>query len=191
VPGYLEEPDVPGDSGTETFVALRLEVETWRWSGVPFFLRVGKRLPRRATGIAIVFRRPPLALFRETGCDVLEPNVLDLRIQPDEGISLSFGSKAPGQAIAVDPVRMDFHYATSFGEDAPEAYERLLLDAAVGDGTLFARRDEVELGWALVDAVRAGWTEAGPPLASYEAGTWGPPEADALMEAEGRRWRRP
>jgi glucose-6-phosphate 1-dehydrogenase len=188
VPAYRDAEGVPADSDTETFAAVKFLVETWRWSGVPFWLRVGKRLPRRATSIAIVFRDPPLALFREAGCG-LEPSVLELRIQPDEGISLAFGSKAPGQDIVVDPVRMDFRYATSFEEDTPEAYERLLLDAVEGDGTLFARRDEVELGWALIDTIRAGWAEAGPPLVEHAAGTWGPEESDIVLEREGRRWR--
>jgi len=190
VPGYREEPGVNPHSNTETFLALRLEIDNWRWAGVPFYLRVGKRLPKHATEIAIVFRRPPTIVFQDSGCGSIEPNVLSLRIQPDEGISLAFGSKAPGQAIHIDPVRMDFLYETSFGSTPPEAYERLIFDCIVGDSTLFARRDEVELAWGLVDTVRASWTHGVPKLAEYAAGTWGPAEADELIERDGRRWRR-
>ncbi len=190
VAGYLEEPGVKPDSMSETFVALELGIDNWRWAGVPFYLRAGKRLPKRATEIAIVFRRPPTSIFRDAGCGTIDSNVLSLRIQPDEGISLSFGSKAPGQAIHIDPVRMDFLYETSFGETPPEAYERLLLDAITGDSTLFARRDEVELAWQLVDGVRAAWSRGQPAMAEYAAGTWGPREADALIERHGSHWRR-
>jgi glucose-6-phosphate 1-dehydrogenase len=190
VPGYRDEPDVNPHSSTETFLALRLEIDNWRWAGVPFYLRVGKRLAKRATEIAIVFRRPPTIIFQDSGCGSIEPNVLSLRIQPDEGISLAFGSKAPGQAIHIDPVRMDFLYEAAFGSTPPEAYERLIFDCIVGDSTLFARRDEVELAWGLVDAVRAAWAHGVPRLGEYEAGTWGPAEADELIEADGRRWRR-
>ena len=170
---------------------VRFHVRTWRWSGVPFYLRVGKRLPVRATEISVVFRRPPLALFRKEGCEETTENVLTMRIQPDEGITLTVGSKVPGQAIDIESVDMRFQYATSFDEESPDAYERLLLDAAIGDGTLFARRDEVELGWELIDAIRRGWAEEGPPLTEHAAGTWGPAEAEAFMEREGRRWRNP
>ncbi len=190
VSGYLEEPDVAADSSTETYVALKLEIDNWRWAGVPFFLRAGKRLPKRATEIAILFRRPPTSVFRDAGCGSIESNVLSLRIQPNEGISLSFGSKAPGQAIHIDPVRMDFLYETSFGSTPPEAYERLLLDALVGDPTLFARRDEVELAWQLVDGVRHGWGRGFPALTDYAAGSWGPQAAEDLIERDGFRWRR-
>jgi glucose-6-phosphate 1-dehydrogenase len=188
--GYREEPDVGSDSTTDTFLALRLEIDNWRWAGVPFYLRTGKRLPKRATEIAIVFRRPPTIVFQHSGCGSIEPNVLSLRIQPDEGISLSFGSKAPGQAIHIDPVRMDFLYEASFGSAPPEAYERLIFDCILGDSTLFARRDEVELAWTLVDAVQTAWAQGMPRLAEYAAGTWGPAEADELIERDGRQWRR-
>jgi len=191
VPGYLDEPNVPADSETETYAAVRFHVRTWRWSGVPFYLRVGKRLPRRATEISIVFRHPPLALFWREGCAETAENVLTLRIQPDEGITLTVGSKVPGPSIDIEDVNLRFKYATEFDVESPDAYERLLLDAAHGDGTLFARRDEVELGWELIDAIRRGWEEAGPSLTTYEAGTWGPPEAKAFMDGEGRRWRDP
>jgi glucose-6-phosphate 1-dehydrogenase len=189
--GYREEPEVAPDSNTETYIAARLEVDNWRWAGVPFYLRSGKRLPKRATEIAITFRQPPHSLFRSAGCEAIESNVLRLRIQPDEGISLSFGSKSPGQALHIDPVRMDFNYLTSFGADPPEAYERLLLDCNLGDSTLFARKDEVELAWEHADAIAAGWAAgAGPALGGYPAGRWGPPEADALLARDGRRWHR-
>jgi len=193
VPGYLEEPGVPPDSTTETYLATRVAVENWRWAGVPFYLRSGKRLPRRATEIALVFRRPPQLFFDRAGGrggEHREANVLALRIQPDEGISLSFGSKLPGQEMHVEEVRMDFLYATSFGSDPPEAYEHLLLDCIEGDSTLFARRDEVEVAWGIADALRRTWESGdGAPMRSYEAGTWGPAEADALLGTD-RRWRR-
>ncbi len=189
--GYREEPGVAPDSNTETYIAARLEVDNWRWAGVPFYLRSGKRLPKRATEIAIAFRHPPYALFRSAGCEPSESNVLRLRIQPDEGISLSFGSKSPGQTLHIDPVRMDFNYLTSFGADPPEAYERLLLDCNLGDSTLFARRDEVELAWEHADAIAAGWSAGDvPALGRYAAGTWGPPDADPLIARDGRRWLR-
>jgi glucose-6-phosphate 1-dehydrogenase len=190
VAGYREEPEVKPGSMTETYLALKLEIDNWRWAGVPFYLRVGKRLPKRATEIAIAFRRPPTSIFREVGCGAIESNVLSLRIQPDEGISLSFGSKAPGQAIHIDPVQMDFLYETSFGWTPPDAYEHLILDCMQGDSTLFARRDEVELAWELVDSLQSAWQRGKPPLVEYEAGTWGPEAADQLIARDGFRWRR-
>ena len=192
VPGYREEKGVAADSRTDTYLALKLEAANWRWAGTPFYLRSGKRLPKRATEIGIVFKKPPYELFRGSGAERPRSNVLRLRIQPDEGISLSFESKAPGQAMRIDEVRMDFNYATSFGQEPPEAYERLLLDAILGDSTLFARRDEVELAWSLVDPIAEAWApeRGAPPPAIYEAGTWGPAEADRLIEADGRRWLR-
>jgi glucose-6-phosphate 1-dehydrogenase len=190
-PGYCEEPGVASTSTTETFLAVKLEVDNWRWAGVPFYLRSGKRLAKRATEVAIAFRRPPYSLFRRMGCAPIESNVLRLRIQPDEGISLSFGTKAPGQTLQIQPVRMDFNYLTSFGADPPDAYERLLLDCNLGDSTLFAREDEVELAWERVDAIAKAWAETGaPPLLAYPAGSWGPREADALIERDGHRWYR-
>ena len=190
-PGYREEPGVRPDSITETYLAMKLRIENWRWAGVPFYLRSGKRLAKRVTEIAIAFKPAPHSIFRGAGLDAREPNVLALRIQPDEGISLSFGAKMPGPEIRIDPVRMDFLYSTSFGGDPPEAYERLLLDAILGDSTLFARRDEVEGAWAIVDALVAGW-QAGPApeFPNYEAGTWNPPDAEKLIARDGRRWRR-
>jgi glucose-6-phosphate 1-dehydrogenase len=190
-PGYREERGVAPDSDTDTYLAVRFEIDNWRWAGVPFYLRSGKRLPKRATEVAIVFKQPPYALFRSAGCADPQANVLRLRIQPDEGISFSFGSKSPGQALHIDPVRMDFYYLTSFGADPPEAYERLLLDCNLGDSTLFARKDEVELAWEHVDGIAKVWrSEGSPPLLTYPAGTWGPPEADALPGREGRAWYR-
>ncbi|MGD8377083.1 MAG: glucose-6-phosphate dehydrogenase [Acidobacteriota bacterium] len=190
VSGYLEEPGVPEDSTTETYLAARVAVENWRWAGVPFYLRSGKRLPLRATEIALVFRRPPLLFFGNSDTPHLKRNVLALRIQPDEGISLSFGSKLPGQKLHMEDVRMDFLYATSFGADPPEAYEHLLLDCIEGDSTLFARCDEVEEAWRIADAVRHCWERPdGPELLSYPAGTWGPTEAEALFRGTGH-WRR-
>jgi glucose-6-phosphate 1-dehydrogenase len=191
VPGYREEPGVNAGSTTETYMAARIHVDNWRWSGVPFFLRTGKRLAKRATEIAIQFRQPPFSLFRMAGCETLEANVLRLRIQPDEGISLSFGSKSPGQELHIDPVQMDFYYLTSFGQDPPDAYERLLLDCNLGDSTLFARRDEVELAWEFMDHILDPWAQnPGPPMVSYPAGTWGPPEADELLHGHGTHWHR-
>jgi len=191
VPGYREEPGVNPRSQTETYLAARIHVDNWRWSGVPFFLRTGKRLAKRATEIAIVFRQPPFSLFRSAGCETLEANILRLRIQPDEGISLSFGSKSPGLALHIDPVQMDFYYLTSFGQDPPDAYERLLLDCNLGDSTLFARRDEVELAWEFVDGILNTWNrDQSPPLVTYPAGTWGPPEADELVHRFGYHWYR-
>jgi glucose-6-phosphate 1-dehydrogenase len=189
--GYREEPGVAPGSATETYLAVRLEVDNWRWAGIPFYLRSGKRLAKRATEIAIAFHRPPHALFRAMGCGPIESNVLRLRIQPDEGISFSFGTKAPGWTMQIQPVRMDFNYLTSFGADPPDAYERLLLDCNLGDSTLFAREDEVELAWERVDAIAGAWSETGrPPLVPYPAGSFGPREADDLLERDGRRWLR-
>ena len=189
VPAYADEAGVAPGSVTDTFVAARLEVENWRWAGTPFYLRSGKRLPTRATEIAMVYKEPPYELFRSKDGSRPRPNILRLRIQPDEGISLSFESKMPGQAMRVEEVRMDFFYSASFGEDPPEAYERLILDAIQGDSTLFAREDEVELAWGIVDSIVAAWRadpEARPE--PYAAGTWGPEGADRLMSADRRRW---
>ncbi len=192
VPGYHDEPGVPAGSETETFLAARVHVENWRWAGVPFFLRSGKRLPRRVTEIALVFRRPPHLFFDAWGQSSggAEPNVLALRIQPDEGISLTFGSKAPGQEMNLEEVRMNFRYSTSFGGDPPDAYEHLLLDCFEGDSTLFARRDEVEIAWEITDHLRQRWGSGSEvPLHTYEAGTWGPSAAGELP-GPLRRWRK-
>ncbi|AEJ39239.1 glucose-6-phosphate 1-dehydrogenase [Sulfobacillus acidophilus TPY] len=191
VPGYLDEPDIASDSRTETYVALRLLIDNWRWAGVPFYLRTGKRLAKRATEIAIQFKRAPRQFFRQTETSELEPNQLTIKIQPDEGISLRFGAKVPGPAIRVRTVNMEFLYGTSFAGSPPEAYERLLLDAMVGDSTLFTRKDEVEEAWTLVTSILHGWERARGPLATYESGSWGPREADELIARDGFQWRRP
>jgi glucose-6-phosphate 1-dehydrogenase len=191
-PGYREETGVAPDSETETFLAARLTLDNWRWAGIPFYVRSGKRLAKHATEIAIVFTIPPFEIIPDRDRSAPRPNVLRFRIQPEEGISLSFESKVPGQDLEVEEVRMDMSYATSFGRESPEAYEHLLLDAIQGDSTLFAREDEVELSWRLVDAIRAGWSEGGSdPLHPYDAGTWGPEAAERLIAADGRRWLRP
>jgi glucose-6-phosphate 1-dehydrogenase len=188
VKGYREEDGVPESSTTETYAAVRLQVENWRWSGTPFFLRSGKRLPRRVTEVAIQFQQPPHMLFE--GGAPLQPNLLLLRIQPDEGVSLRFGAKVPGPDIRIRDVRMDFRFGTAFGGETADAYERLLLDAMLGDSTLFARRDEVEEAWRIVDSIVAGWKECPDRPDPYVAGTWGPERADALLGAN-RAWRKP
>ncbi len=192
VVGYRQEKDVNPMSLRETYAAWKVQIENWRWAGVPFYLRAGKRLTKRVTEIAIVFKTPPIALFRTVGVLRGEPNALILRIQPDEGIALKFGAKVPGPVTKVDPVTMDFRYSEFFGASQPEAYERLLMDAFHGDSTLFARRDEVEAAWEHVTPVLDSWRN-NPPLdhPNYEAGTWGPDASVALLARDGRRWRRP
>ncbi len=190
VPAYRDEPGVAPESDTETYVALRLHIDNWRWAGVPFFVRVGKRLPKSGTEIAIRFRGTPPVLFNRQS-QLQDPNVLVIRIQPDEGISFRMAAKMPGALLRLEPVKMDFHYGTSFGKATPEAYERLLLDAMSGDATLFARRDEVECAWKFIDGIRAAWTDgAAPRLDFYPAGSWGPREADELLAQDGAAWRR-
>jgi glucose-6-phosphate 1-dehydrogenase len=190
VAAYRDEQNIPPESFTETYVALRLQIDNWRWAGVPFFMRVGKRLPKRGTEIAVHFKNVPPVLFNK-GTDHLDENVLVIRIQPDEGIAMRMCAKLPGTSLRIEPVKMDFHYGTSFGKAAPEAYERLLLDAMSGDATLFARRDEVEEAWKFVDAIHAAWDkEKGDTLRMYSSGSWGPGEADDLIERDGFSWRR-
>jgi glucose-6-phosphate 1-dehydrogenase len=190
VPGYRQEKDVDPESETETFVAARFEVDDWRWSGVPFYLRAGKRLPKRATEIAIQFKEVPHRLFRESSSEP-DPNLLAIRIQPDEGIMLRFGAKVPGLGIDVRSVTMDFTYGSAFTIDSPDAYETLILDALLGDASLFTRADEVEGAWARVTPIIDTWAESeSPDFPNYEAGTWGPEEADQLLAREGRKWRR-
>ncbi len=190
VVGYREEPNVDPASETETYVAARLTFDDWRWSGVPFYLRMGKRLPKRATEIAIQFKEVPHQLFKDSATDP-EPNLLAMRIQPDEGIMLRFGAKVPGLGIDVRNVTMDFTYGSAFSVDSPDAYETLILDALLGDASLFTRADEVEEAWSIVDPIIEAWSEEpAPPFPSYEAGTWGPEAADDLLAREGRRWRR-
>ncbi len=157
MPGYREEKNVNPGSKTETFIALKLEIDNWRWDGVPFYLRTGKRMPRRVTEIAIEFKKVPHLIFKEHGASDLTPNVLTMRIQPDEGITLRFAAKVPGAANHLRAVRMDFQYGTSFGQAGPDAYERLLLDAMIGDPALFARRDEVEVAWSIVQPMLDAW----------------------------------
>jgi len=188
VVGYRQEQNVNPDSQTETFVALRLFIDSWRWADVPVYLRVGKRLPKSATDISIHFKKAPAVLFNK---DLSDLNVLVIRIQPDEGISLRIHAKVPGTSFRIEPVKMDFHYGTSFGKPSPEAYERLLLDAMIGDATLFARSDEVEEAWAFVDPIEEAWhAKDAPELFFYPAGSWGPEAADNLLAREGRAWRR-
>jgi glucose-6-phosphate 1-dehydrogenase len=189
VPGYRQEPGVNPASVTETFVALRLHLDSWRWAGVPFYLRTGKRLPKRTTEIAIQFRRPPLHLFKRVSATPIAPNLLIINVQPDEGISLRFEAKLPGSR-QLAPVMMNFRYGSAFGKPVPEAYETLLLDAMLGDPTLFARHDFVENSWALITPVHQAWEASGAKeISTYEAGEWGPREADELIAADGRRWR--
>ncbi len=191
VPAYRDEKDVSAQSRTETFVAMRLGIDNWRWAGVPFYLRTGKRLPRRVTEIAIEFKQVPHLMFQSIGNVELTPNVISMRIQPDEGIALKFAAKVPGPNTQLRPVRMDFLYGQSFGEAGPDAYERLLLDAMLGDPTLFARRDEVETAWSLMQPILDGWDDLPVPIYPYEAGTWGPSKADQLLQRDNHIWRRP
>jgi glucose-6-phosphate 1-dehydrogenase len=191
VKGYREEDRVDPDSRTETYAAVRLEIENWRWAGVPFYLRAGKRLAARATEITIQFKQPPMLLFGAGvagGCDI-QPNIITMRIQPDEGISLRFGAKVPGPQMAVCPVVMDFSYEKAFGASSANGYERLLLDAMLGDATLFAHRDGVETTWALYTPVLEAWAKKYPQtFPNYAAGTWGPQCGDELIGRDGHTW---
>jgi glucose-6-phosphate 1-dehydrogenase len=189
-PAYRSEQAVDPASETETFVAARLEIDDWRWAGVPFYLRAGKRLPKRATEIAIQFKDVPQRLFPTVG-DEPEPNLLVIRIQPDEGILMRFAAKVPGLGIDVRPVNMDFAYGSAFTVESPDAYETLILDALLGDASLFTRADEVEAAWRIVDPIIDAWIAGGEPeMPNYTSGTWGPEAADELLTREGRRWRR-
>jgi len=190
VPGYREEQGVAPDSMTETFVAAKLFVDNWRWADTPFYVRMGKRLARRETTIAIQFKRAPHPPFEETAAEGLRPNVLLVHVQPDEGVSLAIGAKVPGQGMTIRTVHMDFLYGGAFRTGMPEAYERLILDTMLGDGTLFTRSDEVEEQWLLVDAIVAAWQRDRPAFPNYAAGTWGPPSSDELLHRDGRSWRR-
>jgi glucose-6-phosphate 1-dehydrogenase len=191
VPGYRQEEGVDPQSQTETYVAMKLEVDNWRWAGVPIYIRTGKRLPKRLTEVALQFQGVPHLPFDAAEARDLHPNALVLRIQPDEGVSLRFGAKVPGQAFRVRDVLMDMSYGSAFLEEPPDAYERLLLDAMVGDPTLFIRSDEVDRSWEIVDPLLQAWAAGVPPIAGYAAGTWGPRQADQLIERDGRQWRTP
>jgi glucose-6-phosphate 1-dehydrogenase len=192
VVSYRDEPEVAPDSQTETFAALKLAIDSWRWAGVPFYLRTGKAMPARATEISVQFKRAPLALFARAGMPQIEPNILAIRVQPDEGILLRFGAKVPGQGLQIRSVNMDFRYGSSFAVDSPDAYETLLLDAMIGDASLFTRDDEVERAWEILDPIVASWQSGeGGPLHFYGGGTWGPPASEELLERDGREWRRP
>jgi glucose-6-phosphate 1-dehydrogenase len=187
---YRAEEKVDPRSHTETYSALKVFIDNWRWAGVPFYIRAGKRLPKRVTDISIHFRPAPHPLFSKVAMTT-HPNILAIRIQPDEGISLKFDSKLPGPTLRTAPVSMEFRYATSFGAEPPEAYERLLLETMLGDATLFARRDEIETAWAWLDPLLKRWAEDASAPALYPSGSWGPEAADQLIEADGRKWRRP
>ena len=190
VPGYRQEHDVDPESETETFVAARFMIDDWRWSGVPFYVRTGKRLPKRATEIAIQYREVPHRLFKDEDVEP-DANLLAIRIQPDEGIMLRFGAKVPGLGLDVRSVTMDFTYGSAFSVDSPDAYETLILDALQGDASLFTRADEVEEAWGIVDPIIDAWATSGSSdIPVYDAGTWGPAAADELLARDGRRWRR-
>jgi glucose-6-phosphate 1-dehydrogenase len=190
VPGYREEEGVAPDSRTETYAALRLEVSNWRWAGVPFYLRTGKRLARKVTEIAVVLKPVPHLAFQSTGSVGVQPNQIVLTVQPDEGVSVSLGAKIPGARMRIRPVNMEFHYGTSFVSQSPEAYERLILDAMRGDATLFTRNDEIEALWGIIDPILSGWREdTTSPIAQYPSGSDGPAESGALLDGD-RKWRR-
>ena len=191
-PGYRQEPKVKPASNVETYVAIKLFIDNWRWSGIPFYLRTGKNLPASASDVRIQFRPTPHVLFAAVCGEGLDPNALTLRLQPNEGISLRFNGKVPGTTFGVRPVRMHFSYDSEFGAYTPEAYERLLLEAMAGDATLFIRRDEVETAWKIVDSIKEAWNDK--PLSNrefYAAGTWGPVAADDLLAESGHKWHEP
>lgn len=190
VPGYRREQGVAQDSTTETFVAIKLFIDNWRWAGVPFYIRTGKRMPKRTSEIAVIFKSVPPIMFNADRDHPLEPNVLALSIQPNEGLSLRIATKLPGAKVRIYPVKMDFRYGSTFGEQSPEAYERLLLDVMAGDATLFMRRDAVEASWTWIENILEGWQSSRARwLPEYGAGTWGPLEADRLIETDNRKWR--
>ncbi|TPX04796.1 glucose-6-phosphate dehydrogenase, partial [Schumannella luteola] len=189
--GFLDEDGMNPQSVTETYAALKLEIDTRRWAGVPFYLRAGKRLGRRVTEIAVVFKRAPQYLFAQSQTSALGQNALVIRVQPDEGVTIRFGSKVPGAGMQVRDVTMDFGYGHAFTEASPEAYERLILDVLLGDPPLFPRHEEVELSWKILDPIEQYWESLGGPLEQYKPGTWGPESADELLARDGRTWRRP
>jgi glucose-6-phosphate 1-dehydrogenase len=190
VKGFLDEEGMNPESVTETFAAMRLDIDTRRWSGVPFYLRAGKRLGRRVTEIAVVFKRAPQYLFEESQVSSLSENALVIRVQPDEGVTMKFGSKVPGAGMQVRDVTMDFGYGHAFTEESPEAYERLILDMLLGDPPLFPRHEEVELSWKILDPIEEFWATAGKPD-QYAPGSWGPESSHKMMRRDGREWRRP
>jgi glucose-6-phosphate 1-dehydrogenase len=190
VGGFLDEEGIRKTSRTETYAAIKLEVDTRRWAGVPFYLRTGKRLGRRVTEVAVVFKRAPHLPFAASATEELTQNALVIRVQPDEGMTMRFGSKVPGTAMEIRDVNMDFAYGGSFTEDSPEAYERLILDVLLGEPPLFPRHEEVELSWQILDPILEHWESKGRPD-SYPSGTWGPPSADKMLARDGRVWRRP
>jgi glucose-6-phosphate 1-dehydrogenase len=190
VGGFLDEDGISKRSTTETFAAIKLEIDTRRWAGVPFYLRHGKRLGRRVTEVAVVFKRAPHLPFAETATEELGQNALVIRVQPDEGVTVRFGSKVPGTAMEIRDVNMDFAYGGAFVESSPEAYERLILDVLLGDPPLFPQHEEVELSWMILDPILDYWAENGKPD-TYESGTWGPPSSYEMLARDGRAWRRP
>jgi len=190
VKGYLEEAGIPPDSATDTFAAIRVDIETRRWAGVPFYLRTGKRLGRRVTEVAVVFKRAPHQPFSETAVEELSQNAIVFRVQPDEGMTVRFGSKVPGTTMEVRDVSMDFQYGESFTQASPEAYERLILDVLLGDPPLFPRHAEVEMSWRVLDPILAHWAKQGQPD-QYTAGGWGPKSSYEMLANDGRAWRRP
>jgi glucose-6-phosphate 1-dehydrogenase len=189
VVAYTGEKDIPADSNTESYAAVQLGIDTRRWAGVPFYLRTGKRLPRRVTEIAVLFKKAPHLPFSQTDTEELGHNQLVIRVQPDEGVTLKFGSKVPGSMMEVRDVSMDFLYGEAFTESSPEAYERLILDVLLGDSTLFPRNAEVEASWRVIDPLEEFWATHAPQL--YRAGEWGPTKADDMLRRDGRTWRRP
>ena len=188
---YRKEPNVPPRSDTETYTALKLQIDNWRWSGVPFYIRTGKRLPEKHTSIIVQFKQPPLLLFRGTPVERLRSNYIDIHIQPDEGITLHFGAKVPGPIMKLGAVDMDFNYVDHFGEQIATGYERLLFDCMTGDATLFQRADMVEAGWAVVTPILSAWERSRSDVPKYAAGTWGPAAGDELLKRDGRYWRNP
>jgi glucose-6-phosphate 1-dehydrogenase len=190
VKGYLEEKNVPQDSNTETFTALKLYIQNWRWAGVPFYIRTGKRMPKFVTDITLFFKKTPHMIFRMMGKDVPDSNILSIQIQPDESIILSFSAKVPGAGMKIKPVVMDFDYVSAFGTKPSNAYERLIRDCLSGDQTLYSRRDAVEAAWAIIDNILNRWgNEKKKAIPKYDAGSWGPKEADELLEKDGRKWK--
>ena len=186
--GYLDEEGVPEDSQTETYVGLRLEVDNWRWAGVPIYLRTGKRLARKVTEIAVTLKPVPHLAFQAQGSVGVQPNQIILTVQPNEGVSISLGAKIPGTRMRIRPVNMEFLYGTSFLSQSPEAYERLIMDAMRGDPTLFTRNDEVEAQWRIIDPILASWEQGEDPVVEYPAGSQGPEEAERIL-MQGHRWR--